>query len=401
MGREQSPSEVPARPIRTSPSLPDKGRDVVPFSIAPVRKKANGRKRDVAPVAPKDPPPPPPGGKRPYYDYGPLLSRNGVYNFLTGARGLGKTYGAKRLAIRRWIRKRDEFIYLRRYEDEMKKSRDTFFDDIAYEFPEWDFRVHGNQFQSAPVSTRDADKRQWEKMGTAAVLSKSQQLKSVAFPRVKIIIFDEFILEKGVTRYLPNEPTVMTNFFSTVDRAMDKTIVLFLANAVSMMNPYFLEYDILPTTEDTEFLTARDGFIVCHFPNAEDFTLSIQNTRFGKFISGTEYAEYALLNEFADNNLDLVRPKDSNAKHMFNLETRVGWMSLWENVGEREFYAYSKCPPGQLAFTLLPEKATDDRTLVFRNEPIIERLLTAYRAHRMTFDSPMTFNKFLDLFKKQ
>jgi hypothetical protein len=343
----------------------------------------------------------------PYYDYGPLLSRNAAYNFLAGARGLGKTFGAKEKAIKRAIKTRardggpDQFIYLRRYEDEMKKSRDTFFDDIAYKFPEWDFRVFGNTFQMAPASTRDAKKRDWTIIGYAAILSKSQQLKSVAFPRVTLIIFDEFIIEKGVVRYLPNEATVFNNFYSTVDRYQDKTTVLFLANAVSIDNPYFLEYDILPTTEDKEFLVLHDGFIVVHFPNASDFTLSVQQTRFGKFISGTEYAKYAVLNEFGDNNLDLVRPKNPNAKHMFNLETKNGWMSLWEDVAAREFYAYSKLPSGQRSFTLLPEHATDDRHLVFRNEPLIERLLAAYRAHRMTFDSPHTFNRFVELFKKQ
>jgi hypothetical protein len=367
--------------------------------------------RPGRPVAPTDtvatPAFTPPKKTHPYYQYGPLLSRNAVYNFLAGARGLGKTFGAKNQVITRALKTigrpdgPDQFIYLRRYEDEMKKSRDTFFDDIAWKFPEWDFRVFGNTFQLAPVSTRGAKKREWTIIGHAAILSKSQQLKSVAYPRVKWIIFDEFIIEKGVVRYLPNEATVFNNFYSTVDRYQDKTRVLFLANAVSIDNPYFLEYDILPTTEDQEFIVLHDGFIVVHFPNAEDFTLSVQQTRFGKFISGTEYAKYAVLNEFGDNNLDLVRPKNPNAKHMFNLETKNGWMSLWEDVAAREFYAYSKLPSGQRSFTLIPEHATDERHLVFRNEPLIERLLAAYRAKRITFDSPHTFNRFVELFKKQ
>ena len=30
-----------------------------------------------------------------YYSFNKVLSRNAVYNFILGARGLGKTYGAK------------------------------------------------------------------------------------------------------------------------------------------------------------------------------------------------------------------------------------------------------------------------------------------------------------------
>jgi predicted AAA+ superfamily ATPase len=39
-----------------------------------------------------------------YYDFKYVLSHNAVYNFVVGARGLGKTYGAKKMVIRNYLR---------------------------------------------------------------------------------------------------------------------------------------------------------------------------------------------------------------------------------------------------------------------------------------------------------
>ena len=56
-----------------------------------------------------------------YYDYGRVLSYHAPWIFVIGARGLGKTYGAKKLVIGDWIKKRWQFIYLRRTAEEQRK----------------------------------------------------------------------------------------------------------------------------------------------------------------------------------------------------------------------------------------------------------------------------------------
>lgn len=332
----------------------------------------------------------------PYYDYGPILSRNGVFNYLVGGRGLGKTYGAKEQAIKRYIRNSDMFIYIRRYKEELK-SVGTFFDDIADRFPDWDLKVDGRTFLIAPASTRDDTKRKWDIFGYAVVLSVAQQLKSMPYPRVTLIIFDEFIIEKGVIRYLPDEARVFLNFFLTVDRGQDKTIVLFLANAVSIVNPYFLEYKIRPTP-DTEWLKQNKGFTICHFPKGEDYAKSFMATRFGQFIQDTEYADYAIGNQFADNNDILIELKDPDAKYQMTLENRLGKFSVWHNLGNDKYYATTKLPGNQLEYTLIPEHVDEDITLLLKNDRYIQDLRTAFRVGRMFFDNPTTRNIFIDLF---
>jgi hypothetical protein len=79
-----------------------------------------------------------------YYDYGHILSYHAPWMFVIGARGLGKTYGAKKLVIGDWIKKRWQFIYLRRTAEE-QKNKGTWFADIAEQYPGLEFRVSGNQ----------------------------------------------------------------------------------------------------------------------------------------------------------------------------------------------------------------------------------------------------------------
>lgn len=339
---------------------------------------------------------------RPYYKFDAVRSYNAPWMFIAGGRGIGKTFGCKENAVRDFIRKGDMFIYLRRYKDELKTSKNTFFADFEYKFPKHDFRVMGSEAQIAPIKTRGEKGREWQTMGYFISLSTAQGVKSVAFPRVKTIIFDEFIIEKGNIHYLPDEATVFLNFFNTVDRAMDKTRVFFLANAVSIMNPYFIKYNIMPEKGD-EFIKRSfngDLFIVAHFPDSQAFADVVNETRFGKFIRGTEYAEYAVQNQFADNHDNLLSVKDYRARYQFSLEAHNGTFSIWLDSVANEWFVQKKRPKDEKMFTLLPERMSKDKTYIQFNDKMLGFLRTAFRHGRVTFDHPSTRNTFTEIFKR-
>ena len=56
-----------------------------------------------------------------YYDYHRILSYNCPVNLLFGERGCGKSYGAKKYVIEQYLKKQSQFLYLRRYDNELKK----------------------------------------------------------------------------------------------------------------------------------------------------------------------------------------------------------------------------------------------------------------------------------------
>lgn len=336
-----------------------------------------------------------------YYNFDKLFSYNGTFNFIIGARGVGKTYGAKRKAIIKYLRKSEQFIYLRRYKDELKKAKDTFFADIAHEFPDYDFRVNGYAAERATAATRGKENkdRDWEIIGYFISLSTAQSQKSVAFPRVTAIIFDEFIIEKGATHYLPNEAIAFQNFYATVDRWKDKTRVLFLANSVSIMNPYFLQYDIKPDTAG-EISTYANGFIVCHFVDAKKFSEGVFKTKFGQFIKDTDYADYAVNSEFSDNHDQMLGLKPANAKYYCTMETKAGYFSVWIDYSGPYYWMQEKRPKKEIIWTILPENMDEGKTLVTYSDKVLSYMRSAFRNGNAWFDTPKSRNAFIEIFKR-
>lgn len=344
-----------------------------------------------------------------YYRYDKLLSYNATYNICVGGRGLGKTYGAKRRvitdAIRTFIKygaeECDQFIYLRRYKPEIRLAKDTFFADIWQEFPEWDFMCNGIEAKMAPIETRGVKQREWTTIGMFLTLVQSQHYKGVSFPRVKTIIFDEFIIETGLIRYLPNETVVFNNFYSTVDRYKDKTRVFFLANSVSIGNPYFIDWDINPQDADSNGIVKKNrGFVVCHFPDSKEFNTQAYATAFGRFIEGTAYAEYAVENQFADNHNALIDEKTERSDYLYTLETKAGTFSVWYDVRREEYFCQQKRPKQEVMFTLEHTLMTEDKLLFNWSDRPLSSLRGSFRRGAVLFDKPMTRNAFMEIFRQ-
>ena len=83
-------------------------------------------------------------------------------------------------------------------------------------------------------------------IGQILFLSVQQSKKSVEYPDYDTIIFDEFIIEKGFQRYLPDEVNKLFNFMDTVFRNRDNCRCICLANAISWVNPYFIFFKFAP-----------------------------------------------------------------------------------------------------------------------------------------------------------
>lgn len=261
-----------------------------------------------------------------YYNFDKLFSYNFLMAFVIGERGCGKTFGSKQAVLKKFLKTGEQFIYLRRYKTELDTALATFWNDLVDNgyFTEYNLKVKKTKMLTTFLCNDKV-------CGYAVPLSTANILKSTAFPKVKTIIFDEFILDgaSGTYRYLKNEVTMMLDVIETVGRLRDIQ-VLFLGNALSITNPYFAYFN-LDLPYNGEFRTFKDGLIVVNYIKNLKYREVKKQSKFGKLIDGTDYGKYAIDNEMLRDNSHFLEKKPADSIFwgvlILNGESVGIWMS--------------------------------------------------------------------------
>ena len=125
-----------------------------------------------------------------YYSYDKLFSYNFLLAFVIGERGVGKSFGAKKAVLSKFLKTGEQFVYLRRYKTELDTALATFWSDLqdAGLFSDHELKVKKSKMLTEFICDKKV-------CGYAVPLSTANILKSTAFPNVKTIIFDEFLLD--------------------------------------------------------------------------------------------------------------------------------------------------------------------------------------------------------------
>lgn len=309
-----------------------------------------------------------------YYDPNKTLSRQRLFNFVVGARGCGKTYGAKKTVIRNFLRSGKQFVYLRRYDTEMPAAEMiNFFDDVSVEFPEAEFKSYNGLFRI------NGDIAGWY-----FPLSKATMLKSIPFPNVSVIIFDEFIIEVGIYRYLPNEVRTFLECYSTISRDRDVP-VLFLSNAITMTNPYFLYFDLKFEKGQTTKLTK---FISVELIQNQEYTEHVQSTKFGQLIADTEYGRYNIQNQFLLDTDTFIARMPPGASYICTFLVEGRELGFYVSQADSLWYMSNKTDKtSKKRFALNASEHDTNTILAQRQCPHIRQMLDTYCQGNMRFTS--------------
>lgn len=172
---------------------------------------------------------------------------NAYYYMVFGERSNGKTFSALDYAIERYVKAGEQFAYVRRWaEDIRKKNLSELFRSleetgrIQHWLAPWTRIYYGSDKFYLERTDEDGKViRSEEPIGYAFCLTGMEHYKSISFPKVTTIIFDEFISRNG---YLPNEWILFTNTLSTIIRLRSNVKIVMLGNTVNKYGcPYFSE----------------------------------------------------------------------------------------------------------------------------------------------------------------
>ena len=327
------------------------------------------------------------GNKSFYYDINKTLSKQRLFNFVIGARGCGKTYAFKKRVIENFLKRGEQFVYIRRYETEFPSAEvRNFFDDVADEFPDVQFKAWNGLFR---INDSIA--------GWYIALSKAVMLKSSPFPDVTLIGFDEFIIETGVYHYLPNEVRSFLDAYNTISRDRDVT-VLFMSNAITMANPYFIYFDIKFENKQTVWLSK---FISVELVQNKEYQEHISNTKFGQLIANTEYGRYAMQNNFLLDTDTFIERMPQGCSYLCTFILNGKDIGFYVNADGTAWYLSQKvdktCPR---LYTLDIENHTEQTSLIARHNIYVSNMLNSFCNGSLRFDTQQTKNLCNDQLKK-
>lgn len=246
--------------------------------------------------------------------------------------GCGKSFGAKKYVIEQYNKKRSQFLYLRRYDNEIKeifektKNQKDFFDDIKETFPNNKLKAENRKFYI-----------DGEIFGFAKRMTEAQDLKSSVYQNVKTIIIDEYPIENTRHRhYLQNEGMVILGIIDSIIRNRSDIKIFILGNAVEGLeySPLFSFFDLsLPYNSDIKLF--KDNLILVQYMDNEEFRKDRQNTLIGKLAKGTLYEKYALQNKILDKNKNFIEKKNGSSKFSFAIIYEGETYGIWNNYHER------------------------------------------------------------------
>lgn len=335
-----------------------------------------------------------------YWDIRKPLSYNCLWNFILGMRGGGKTYGSLQWCIEQYLKNKKrgikwEFLYVRRMKAELKKlttqRNGRLFKAVQNEFPEHTLKAESDTLYC-----------DGEVMGYAQALSTASILKSDAFPNVKIIVFDEFIIDnRGTYHYLNDEVTKFLDLYETVSRGRD-VIALFLSNAVTVTNPYFDYFHLdKPHNGDIQRFGSSKEILVQNFVSTALSAVK-KKSRFGQIIEGTEYLDYAYDNEWLLDNNDFIEHKTQRSRYYITLRYKDSYIGIWFDDLQWIFYVSSDY---DLQFKHIYSVTTDDHkpnVMLFnagKKLVWLKELIDAYQMGAVRYESVKLKNWFRDIMR--
>lgn len=261
-----------------------------------------------------------------YWNANKINSYDCFLNLILGGRGIGKTTELVDNSFKKYQKRKEQFIYVRRWKSETKKVKKMPSKYISNKYT--DVGIGDGCY--AWVHNKDI-------MGYCMALSVSQQFKSVDFDRVTTIIYDEAIIKRsGTNRYLENEMEVFLELLSTVFRTRKNVKVYILGNNQDVFNPFF-EYFNVPAFKD--FYINKERGIACELCKHNAKLIEKEKeTGLYKLTKDTAYGEYHYNNALLISDNSMIMEKPNNLSFCFSLICNNTTLHIYNCVKEDYLY---------------------------------------------------------------
>ena len=286
----------------------------------------------------------------------------------------------------------EQFIYLRRTQEELKDALPGLFSYLQHE---------GYFLDHELVSTKKGLYIDKKLMGIPKALSTSMTRKSLSLPKVKWIMFEEFMVDGVTSRYLgagSSEVFIFNNFYETVARIREHgedVRVFFLSNAFSTVNIYFTEFGVkLPQVPPFKRYNRFRKDVMVVIWHEDSYIKEKSKTRFYQLNEGTEFNKHAYGNEFYMDSNTFIKEKDKQAEFHFAMVYMKITYTIWVNWDKGEYYVSSKGgnlnPKNTFSLTLEDNNPNNVNIRRVKNMPFMKAFRNSVDENSVFYDSLKT-----------
>lgn len=230
----------------------------------------------------------------------------------TTNRSAGKTTWFSRYLVKRFLQNEEKFCLIYRYKYELADVAEKFFGEIGQLFfPGYEMAAKLRASGTFVELLLDG-----ESCGYAVALNTCDMLKKYSHMLcdTKRMFFDEF--QSETNHYCNNEMQKFISLHTSIARGGGKSVrfvpVFMASNAVSIINPYYVELGISERLEkDTRFLRGNGWVLETGY--VESVAEQQQASAFNRAFSGNKYVAYSSQNVYlSDSTAFIEKPNGNN-----------------------------------------------------------------------------------------
>lgn len=335
-----------------------------------------------------------------FIDWPKIFSYGADYNLIIDARTRGKTYGARKYALRYdYLKRGDCYVEISRYADFLKGGgclQDGYFDKFAQEYAtdpvmsKYLLRTVGKVAQVARIP-EGKEKPSWETCAYFLALTDKQETKqrSTSFKPVRRFFFDEALIEPDQRRYhdyLPGEIGDVASLMSSVCRERPgvegtRPSLYLMGNAVDLTCPWLAHFGI--TTEPPYGFSWHYGHkcLLWYGPPDEDWAAHMDKTVAGGLIAGTDEGAAATLNRFAQLDAAYFARPPKRARFSFGVAHAGKTFGVWLDADDGYYYVVRGLPKsldGKPVYALTADDARPNYVMARRAQRSLRSFVDLY-----------------------
>lgn len=285
--------------------------------------------------------------KQSFYDGTKLLSLKDINGdkpeiyMCTSNRSAGKTTYFNRLCVNRFIKYKEKFCILYRFNYELTDCADKFFKDVGgLFFPDY-YMFSKNKAKGVYHELYLNE----EACGYAITINAADAIKKMShlFSDTKRIVFDEF--QSETNHYCSDEVNKFISIHTSIARGAGKQSryvpVYMISNPVTLLNPYYTQMDIADRLTDTTKFLRGNGYVLEQGYN-ETASQAQKESAFNRAFNKSNYTLYNSEGTYLNDNKAFIERMNGTSRYMCTVKYKDNFYGIREFIDTGIIYCDDK-----------------------------------------------------------